>query len=736
MINTLNQYRYLTRSYWVATVVIGLFITLTFISIFPFLTIQGDYAKIVNISGKQRMLSQRIALYANRLVHYDIDDYEQYQKDAKVLKNLIQTMATAHHILAHGNINTEGINQNISNQSKMIYFQAPINLDQQVDDFLSHATLLSQVPCGDLRKDNKHLHYVTQAAMGPILDALDTAVSIYQAESERNIKLILFLKTLLWIATLVVLGMEIAFIFKPMVHKVLAESKKLETQNVELEKAKKAAEQATTAKADFLATMSHEIRTPMNAIIGFSDLLYMLVEDKKQKNYLEAIKSSSKTLLVLINDILDLSKIEAGKLEIQYEFVNPRILLHEIQHIFSAKVAEKGIEFIIDVDKNVPPVLMLDEIRLRQVLLNLIGNAVKFTKTGHIKLSARKTYENLKQNQINLLISVADTGIGISNEYQKTIFESFTQQDAKITKQFGGTGLGLAISKRLVEMMNGRISLQSSIGEGSVFSITLKNVEVGQRFLSEDETKPFDFKTIIFEKATVLVVDDIEPNRDFVREYLSEVNLEVIEAENGQTGFKLAIKQHPDLILMDIRMPVMDGYQATEKLKFHPETKDIPIIALTASVSVQEKAQLMERSFDDYLLKPVDVYDLLEKLSHYLKYTEKQPEHIGCSAKSCEEMNTALSEKELSKLPELIEILRSKFLAKSEELAILLDIDEIENFAQNIIDLSESYHIDFLKDYGKKLLELSDDFDVKKLSLTLGKFSNKINEIYQLQNSH
>jgi len=729
-----NQHRYLTRSYWVATIVIGLFITLTFISIFPFLSIQGNYAEIINISGKQRMLSQRIAFYANRLVHYNSQDYEQYQRDIKSLTESIELMTKNHYVLVHGNIGIENaINPIISSETKVIYFQEPIYLDQQVDDFLMHASLLTQVPCGKLSKNNSDLQHITQAATDTILNALDNAVSIYQRESEHNITLILFLKTMLWLATLVLLIMEVIFIFRPMVHKVLDESKKLKKQNIELEEAKKAAEQAATAKADFLATMSHEIRTPMNAIIGFSDLLYLLIEDKKQKSYLEAIKSSSKTLLVLINDILDLSKIEAGKFEIHYESINLHGLLIDIQQIFSIKVAEKGIEFITNIGKELPVTLMLDEIRLRQVLLNLIGNAVKFTKTGYIKLSAHKINENLEKNQVDILISVTDTGIGISDEYQKTVFDSFTQQDSKITKKFGGTGLGLAISKRLVEMMNGEIRVESTLGEGSVFSIHLKNINVGHAILSKKQSKIFDFKSIHFEKATVLVVDDIEPNRDFVREYLSEVNLVVIEAENGQMGCEIALKQHPDLILMDIRMPVMDGYEATEKLKSDPETSDIPIIALTASISVQEKAQLMERSFDAYLLKPVNVSDLFEKLSHYLKYAEKQSECIDTSAETLEKINRELSAEELNRLPELIKILQTEFLPKSEELAILLDIDEVEIFARQIVDLGESYHVDLLGCYGKNLFEYAEDFDVGKVVLELRNFSKNISRINKLQ---
>lgn len=260
-----------------------------------------------------------------------------------------------------------------------------------------------------------------------------------------------------------------------------------------------AAEAANSAKSEFLANMSHEIRTPMNAILGLAELLDSLISDKKQKNYLETIKSSGKNLLTIINDILDLSKIEAGKMEIHYEPVNPYPLFHEIKDIFSLSISRKGLEFVMNIAPDIPESLLLDDIRLRQILFNLVGNAVKFTERGQIKLSARKVQHQNGPGTIDLLIAVEDTGIGIDPESHDKIFEAFRQQDGQSTKKYGGTGLGLTISRRLAEMMGGTISVQSRVNEGSTFEITLRGVLIAtaggqhpQEMVSASQNSSFD----------------------------------------------------------------------------------------------------------------------------------------------------------------------------------------------------------------------------------------------------
>ena len=362
----------------------------------------------------------------------------------------------------------------------------------------------------------------------------------------------------------------------------------------ELKIARDAAEAATQAKSEFLANMSHEIRTPMNAILGFTELLEGTIkDDEQQKEYLNSISSSGKTLLSLINDILDLSKIEAGKLKIQYKPINARSIFKEIRQIFSQKVEEKGLDLCIDLDPELPS-LVLDEVRIRQILFNLVGNAIKFTHKGYIKVSVKKTYKGDDRSKVDFIFSVKDTGIGIPEKQQDLIFESFEQQEGQSHAQYGGTGLGLAISRRLAVMMNGEIKLESEQGRGSTFSVHLRDVLVAPDTDLEKDDVSQDYTSLIFEPATILIVDDTESNRTLLKGYLNFAPFKFIEADNGQTGIDYAQKYKPDLILMDIKMPVLNGCEATRRLKASDELKHIPVIIVTASAM---------KDFEDIIVK-------------------------------------------------------------------------------------------------------------------------------------
>ncbi|MBU3915705.1 PAS domain S-box protein, partial [bacterium] len=296
--------------------------------------------------------------------------------------------------------------------------------------------------------------------------------------------------------------------------------------------AKQEAERANRAKSEFLANMSHEIRTPLNAVIGFSELLSIQVHDQKQKTYLSSIQTSGRNLLTLINDILDLSKIEAGQMETHRSPVNIKVLIGGIEQIFSLKVATKGLTFLVEIDDSIKESLLIDETRLRQVLVNLVGNAVKFTDTGYIKLSAATTAGRETNAQVDLEIAVEDTGIGIPKEEQERVFESFEQQSGQSTAIYGGTGLGLSITKRLVELMNGHIALTSAKGHGSTFKIKFFNVPIASKDVFPVEKEVYTIDSIRFEKAKVLVVDDIESNRILLSELLTQLNFEVTSAQN------------------------------------------------------------------------------------------------------------------------------------------------------------------------------------------------------------
>ncbi|MCP4138263.1 MAG: ABC transporter substrate-binding protein [bacterium] len=511
-------------------------------------------------------------------------------------------------------------------------------------------------------------------------------------------------------------------------------------QALQLQIEKDAAEASNRAKSLFIANMSHEIRTPMNAILGFSELLEEELENKKHKKYLSSILTSGQSLLNLINDILDLSKIEAGKFELQYTAANPQDLLKEIKQIFSQKAAQKNIDLLLTVDPSLPPGLLLDEIRLRQVLLNLVGNAVKFTEKGQVKLSLGSFYPDEETSHLDLIFSVEDSGIGIRPDQQDVIFQEFRQQEGQINAKYGGTGLGLAISKRLASIMNGTITVESEPGKGSTFKLILKHVSVASIIEKpSDAADNINLKAIEFDRASILLVDDIENNRSLIKGFLGSYNFIIHEAENGKEAVELVYEIRPNLVLMDMKMPVMTGYEALKILKEDPATREIPIIAITASAMKQDEQFIKDTGCNEYLRKPVSKKKLIAAMLPFLSHTGES--HILDSIHNTNENDTTeigeisnmvLSSEAKARLPELISLLETDTIKKWEQINTRFIFSDIEQFAREIGELARDYEIPVLANWAKQIIFKTEHFDMDKLPETLKLFPRIVAELSSL----
>ncbi len=480
------------------------------------------------------------------------------------------------------------------------------------------------------------------------------------------------------------------------------------------------ANRANISKSEFLANMSHEIRTPMNAILGFSETLIEKLDEPEHKKMLNIILSSGRTLLTLLNDILDISKIESGKLEISTHSISLPKLIEEIIMLFQDEADRKNIGISFIKSELFPQVLLLDDLRVKQVLFNLIGNAVKFTDHGYVSVTSK--FERTTDSSGNMIVKVKDTGIGIAQEKLECIFDTFIQATGSILSgmRHEGTGLGLSISKRLVEKMNGYLTVESNVGVGSEFTMILKGVSYSDAVKEKLHGKG-GLDKINFNGATAVVIDDSESNLLLIEEIFRNLGIMIYKATEGQKGLELINRIIPDIIIVDLRMPGINGFEVAEEIRSNPSTAHIPVIAYTAAL-IELKGSNKAHLFNGVFVKPVNTKDIIEELRKNLLQTNTSKTIVTNNPlMNSEELDASIAKSSIRK-SELSNLLQNQFMPKYEEIKDQLVLNKIEAFANELKQIAISFNFAYMESYAGNLLNSVNNLDLDQIQELLGIF--------------
>tara|TARA_B100000795_G_scaffold19664_1_gene13087 strand:+ start:31918 stop:33780 length:1863 start_codon:yes stop_codon:yes gene_type:complete len=579
----------------------------------------------ISLASYQSSVANEVAKFALK-IHSERSDSLSTKNSEIELKKAIRKTSDRHKALTYGNpkYNLNGDN---TKKAKRLLLSASKNLNR-----------LELAVQNTLTLENSDAKNLTEILVQSedYSQILNEVVFSFEKENSAKISQLKKLELVLSGIMILVLLIEIFFVIKPALNKLRESHQKLISTNKKLI-------QSDKTKSEFLANMSHEIRTPLNGVIGMAHILSQGKLDSEQKDSVGAIKTSAQNLLDVINEILDFSKLESGKSQVEDVDFSLNELVNQVLKILSPTAISKGLDLLSHLDKDIPEIIKSDELKIRQILTNLIGNAIKFTENGKIILDVRQT--EVEDDYSELTFSIKDTGIGIPSKKLETIFESFTQADSSTSRKFGGTGLGLSICKKLTELLNGKIWAESDYGKGStfIFSVIVSHPK-GSTKKTTLEKKALETQTrlsrmrkkeksnaIVSEKVKpiisplssslkILVVEDNSINRAVALKSLELLGLPASAAVDGEEAIKLIKSEIFDLILMDIQMPNLDGYECTRQIRRLLSQNDQPvIIAMTATSVSNTENPFIAKGMDDYLPKPIDVGQLSEKIHNWFE---------------------------------------------------------------------------------------------------------------------